>query len=171
MIDRDYARLMGHYNRWRNQETVRQADRLSHAERWEDRGAFFGSIARTLNHILWDDRRWLAHFAQDRAALAAIGGDTAAHPVDWAEFKSERAATDAALLVWIDGLTAADLHGDVNWHVGQPTRPRWVCLVHLFNHQTHHRGQVHAMLTAAGVETGPTDLVVLPTFMTGAEAQ
>jgi uncharacterized damage-inducible protein DinB len=48
------------------------------------------------------------------------------------------------------------------------THPRWVQVAQMFNHQTHHRGQVHAMLTAAGLDVGPTDLPILPILNQGA---
>ena len=63
---------------------------------------------------------------------------------------------------WADAVTGADLAGQMVWYsaaVGQEmSRPQALCAMHMFNHQTHHRGQVHAMLTAAGAMPGPTDL-------------
>ncbi|MEZ5861079.1 MAG: DinB family protein [Geminicoccaceae bacterium] len=70
------------------------------------------------------------------------------------------------LLEWARGLDPGWLAGELSWHSGaigrEVTRPRALLVAHLFNHQTHHRGQVHAMLTAAGAKTGPTDLPFMP---------
>lgn len=165
MITPEFARTMARYNRWQNGSLVRAADTLSDAERWQDRGAFFGSIAQTLNHILWDDRIWLARLRGDRASEAAIG---ARHPYtdapkDWAVFTSERAKLDEDIIRWATALTEADLAGATSWmRGGEEVETGFAFnLAHMINHQTHHRGQVHAMLTAAGAQPEPTDLQML----------
>lgn len=165
MITTDYAATMARYNRWQNRSLVAAASSLSDAARWQDRGAFFRSIAETLNHILWDDRVWLARLRGAQAEAAEIG---ARHPYteapeDWAEFTAARAALDDEILHWAEGLTPEDLAGVTSWQRGpeQVETPFAFNVVHLFNHQAHHRGQVHAMLTAAGATPEPTDLQML----------
>ncbi|MEM1388665.1 MAG: DinB family protein [Pseudomonadota bacterium] len=162
MITPEYGRVMMRYNRWQNRSLMAAADSLSDAARWQDRGAFFGSIAATLNHILWDDQVWLARLIGDDARAAEID---ARHPYtdaprDWATFKRERAAFDDRLVAWADGLSATDMARPVRWlRVGCTVETRFgFNLVHLINHQTHHRGQVHSMLTAAGATPEATDL-------------
>ena len=85
--------------------------------------------------------------------------------VDWGELKVQRAAVDQAILQWADGLDSAWLETDLTWFSGaakrEVTKPAGFLVVHFFNHQTHHRGQVHAMLTAAGVKPEDTDLFFL----------
>lgn len=86
-------------------------------------------------------------------------------PRDWSVFKDQRAEIDDALIAWLGSLGDPDLDGAMTWFPGGEgagvTRSKGLCLTHLFNHQTHHRGQIHAMLTAAGSLPGPTDLPVL----------
>lgn len=166
MIAPDFARVMARYNCWQNRSLVAAADTLTDAERWRDRGAVFRSIAETLNHLLWDDRIWLARLRGDGAMAAEIG---ARHPYtdaprDWADYMRDRAALDAEIVAWADRLTETDLARAVPWQRGAEAMETGFGfnLVHLVNHQTHHRGQVHAMLTAAGARPDATDLQGLP---------
>lgn len=167
MISTDCAQTLARYDRWQNQSLVAAADMLTDDQRWEDRGAFFGSIAATLNHILWDHRVWLARQQGDVATASTVG---ARHPYtdaprDWAAYKQARLTLDDDIKTWCAGLTSADLARDVDWMRGDtPVQTAfWFNLLHMFNHATHHRGQVHAMLTSAGIDPGSTDLPMLPT--------
>jgi uncharacterized damage-inducible protein DinB len=86
---------------------------------------------------------------------------------EWQSLVAARATMDERLIEWAEGLTDADLVGDLKWYSGavgmEVARPRTLIIAHLFNHQTHHRGQVHAMLTAAGAKpTQDTDIVFMP---------
>ena len=166
MIDPDFARTMARYDRWQNGSLMAAVDLLSDAERWQDRGAFFCSIAQTLNHILWDQHVWLARLRGDAAKAAELG---ARHPYtetprDWGSYKEARMALDAEIRDWCDTLTVADLGRTVRWLRGGTAMETAFSfnLFHMFNHATHHRGQVHAMLTAAGIEPGSTDLPMMP---------
>ena len=84
---------------------------------------------------------------------------------DWGELKLQRAAADDTILDWADNLDAAWLAGDLTWDSAaakrEVTKPAAVLVTHFFNHQTHHRGQIHAMLTAAGAVPDDTDLFYL----------
>ncbi|MEP2139227.1 MAG: DinB family protein, partial [Erythrobacter sp.] len=122
----------------------------------------------TLNHILWDDRIWLARLQGDDKTAAEIG---ARHPYtdtprDWSEFKKQRSDLDDALVAWADGLTEKDFAASTSWIKGsEPVETNFgFNFVHMINHQTHHRGQVHALLTKAGARPEPTDLQMLETF-------
>lgn len=165
MIRLDYIHTMARYNAWQNRSVLDAADGLDDAARNLDRGAFFGSIRGTLSHLLWGDQTWMHRFSgSPEPAVSAI----AASPdmvVDWGELKVQRAAVDQAILQWADDLDAAWLETDLTWFSGaakrQVTKPAGFLAVHFFNHQTHHRGQVHAMLTAAGVRPEDTDLFFL----------
>ncbi|WP_299707548.1 DinB family protein [uncultured Tateyamaria sp.] len=160
----EHLRLMARYNAWQNGSLVAAADRLSDAERWQDRGAFFGSIAATFNHVLWDDALWLARFAEDVRPELSVPVSLEA-PRDWGAFKTLRTERDAEILAWAEGLASSDLEGVIAWYPGgentRVEKPAAVCFAHLFNHQTHHRGQIHGMLTAAGARPEPTDLPML----------
>lgn len=165
MIGPDYVRLMARYNAWQNDNLITAADTLDEAARQTDRGAFFGSIFATFNHILWADRAWLSRFGDAPAPLQA-GPDSIRETPDWATFKSERAEQDARIAAWAGAVKQAELDGDLTWYSGmlgrEFSRPLALCVIHFFNHQTHHRGQIHAILTAAGARPGDTDLILIP---------
>ncbi len=166
MITPAYARTMAAYNAEMNRRLYAAAGRLDDAARKAERGAFFGSIHKTLCHLLWGDRMWMSRFADwDRPPVGIAGG--VALFDDFAAMAAARVADDARLEAWAAGLTDEWLAGDLTWFSGalgrELTRPRAILVAHMFNHQTHHRGQVHAMLTAAGERTGDTDLpFILP---------
>jgi uncharacterized damage-inducible protein DinB len=159
-----YARLMAEYNVWMNERVYAGAASLSDESRKRDRGAFFRSIHATLDHILWIDRVWMTRFAgrpyPSRPAGVVVGYD------DFDELRTQRAAMDRDILAWSVAVTPAELDEPMTWTAATygftQTHPRWVQVAQMFNHQTHHRGQVHAMLTAAGVDVGATDLPVIP---------
>ncbi|HVG51719.1 MAG TPA: DinB family protein [Xanthobacteraceae bacterium] len=165
MIDAAYVQRMARYNRWQNVNLYTVADRLSDAERRQDRGAFFGSIHATLNHLLWADRTWMARFAAWPKPDGGIPQSVSLFP-DWGNLKQERTESDARLVAWSDDVDPAWITGDMTWFSGaisrEVTKPRWELVTHFFNHQTHHRGQVHAMLTQAGGKPHDTDLFVMP---------
>lgn len=166
MISPDYVRLMAAYTQWQNHSLYGAADTLSDAARREQRGAFFGSIHATLNHLLWGDQIWL-HRLADMPAPPAVGiaGSTSIHE-DWSSLREAREQTDLCILDWAARVTAAELSGHLAWYSNsrQETveQPRWALVIQLFNHGTHHRGQVHAMLTAAGAKPEDTDIPYLP---------
>jgi uncharacterized damage-inducible protein DinB len=166
MITPAWVRLMADYNAEMNRRLYAAAARLDEAERLRDRGAFFGSIHTTLAHLIWGDTTWMARLAGwPKPGPRPERGDAPAETFD--ALAARRADLDAGLIAWAAGLDAAALEGDLTWFSGatqrEITRPRWLLVTHVFNHQTHHRGQAHAMLTAAGERTGDTDLpFILP---------
>lgn len=160
---------MARYNLWQNRSLVTAADALDDAARRADRGAWFGSIAATFSHLLWADLTWMSRLEGGPPP----GGGIAASPAlfaDWADFRARRSATDLRILDWAVALEPQDLAGDLVWHSAvlgrEARRPRALCIAHMFNHQTHHRGQIHAMLTAAGARPGDTDLFLMPDDVT-----
>nr|WP_323779496.1 DinB family protein [Amylibacter sp.] len=157
----DWLRMMARYNSWQNGWMIPAADGLSDAARRLDRGAFFGSIAGTLSHVLWADQMWMGRFDGGPSPKGS-GATSAALFSDWAEYQAERRTMDARIEAWANGMDAAQCAGDITWYSGlmkaDVVRPKEMVFTHFFNHQTHHRGQVHAMLTAAGVSTTDTDL-------------
>jgi uncharacterized damage-inducible protein DinB len=163
MFDGTYARLMAEYNRWMNEKLYAGCARLTDDERKRDRGAFFKSIHGTLNHLVWGDRAWLPRFNGKTYVTGPAGTDLYD---DFGALTAARVEMDGEILDWARSVTAAELAEPMTWtsrmYGFTQTHPRWVQVVQMFNHQTHHRGQVHAMLTAAGVDIGPTDVPVLP---------
>ena len=165
MITPEYIRKMARYNQWQNRNLYDAADRLNEAARRKDRGAFFGSIHNTLSHILWGDTLWMSRFDGWEPPDAPIG-DSGGSITDWQELKQERIAADMRFIDWGERVQLEALQGDLAWYSGALKRnmvkPRALCVMQIFNHQTHHRGQVHAMLTAAGAKPHDTDLPFLP---------
>jgi uncharacterized damage-inducible protein DinB len=165
MITPDFARRMARYNRWQNDSLYRAADGLTEAQRLEDRGAFFRSIHGTLSHIYWADTIWLGRFTGGELPKRTIA-ETTTFDGGWAALKPARCVLDQRIAEWAGALTEADLAGDLHWYSGALARnfsaPRWLLVAHMFNHQTHHRGQVHALLTSFGARPDDTDLPFMP---------
>jgi uncharacterized damage-inducible protein DinB len=165
VITGDYLLTMARYNRWQNGVLYAAADTLSDADRKADRGAFWKSIHGTLSHLYWADRIWLSRFnvvEPPNVQLKTSPEFIAA----WSELKDARSTLDDAVVRWADAFEAGVVQGELTWFSGaigrEVTMPLGVVIVHIFNHQTHHRGQAHAMITAAGAKTADTDLFVMP---------
>lgn len=160
----EWMRMMAQYNAWQNGWMVPAAGTLSEEARWQDRRAFFRSIHGTLSNILWAETMWTSRLAGGAAPDAPIERTTKNYP-DLDDFVVARAAMDDTILRWAEGLSASDLEGTVSfWSEtkgAELTQPKMQTYTHFFNHQTHHRGQVHAMLTAAGMSTLDTDLLFM----------
>lgn len=165
MIDVAYVQRMARYNRWQNANLYGAADTLSDQQRRRECGAFFGSIHKTLSHLMWGDRMWMSRFAGTPKPEGGIPQSVFLYP-DWEALKRERAAFDEVITDWADRLDPAWLQGDLTWVSGaarrELTRPATLLVAHFFNHQTHHRGQVHCMLTQAGAKPSDTDLMLMP---------
>ena len=163
MVDRDYCLLMGRYNRWMNERLYALLAEFDDAASKEDRGAFFGSMHGTLNHILWGDRMWLGRFTDAPCDCPAFG---AAMYGDFAQLAREREATDRAILEWAGSVTPAWLDGALVYTSKVDGRrrelSRTVAVIHLFNHATHHRGQLTTLIRQTGRDPGVTDLPWLP---------
>ena len=166
MITPSYCALMARYNAWQNRQLVTALDPVPAAEVVADRGSFFGSILGTLNHILWADQIWMSRF-DDR--FEKPGGGIPESPTlcpDYPTWRDARASMDARMAEWAAGLGHDELAGDVAWYSGAAERdvvkPRAFCISHMFNHQTHHRGQVHTMMTSAGLTGNTSDLFLIP---------
>ncbi len=165
MIDSAYVQRMARYNRWQNKNLYGVADRLPTQERQRERGAFFGSIHKTLSHLLWADHIWMSRFTDLPKPQAGIPESVSLYP-DWENLKSERVSFDQTMIDWAETIDASWLAAEQTFYSSATkrewTRPRWVLVTHMFNHQTHHRGQVHCMLTQAGAKPSDTDLTVMP---------
>jgi uncharacterized damage-inducible protein DinB len=155
---------MSRYNTWQNTSLVTAANGLTNEDRWKDRGAFFQSIAATLNHLYWADALILERLKGNERPEKTIKHSLTS-PSDWPEFKALRLQRNEEIERWSARLRDADLDGMLVWYPGDGftriEKPKALCVMQLFNHQTHHRGQVHTMLTAAGAKPEPTDLQML----------
>lgn len=164
MIGTAYVQMMARYNAWQNAWLIDAVGSLSAHDLRADRGAFFGSVFGTLNHLLWGDQLWMSRFDGGPGPTTGIphSGQTEKTLPTW---KAARIRTDGRITNWANTVRPAALRGDLKWYSGSMgrdvTQPTAMCITHFFNHQTHHRGQIHAMLTAAGVKTSDTDLVFM----------
>ncbi|MCX7371762.1 MAG: DinB family protein [Alphaproteobacteria bacterium] len=166
MITPDYARVMAAYNAEMNRRIYAAADTLDDSARRADHGAFFGSLHRTLSHLLWGDAIWMSRF--DGWEKPQIGNPASADwEPDWAQLKARRTDQDARIIDWAARVSPDWLAAPHTWFSGgagrELTRPAWLLVTHLFNHQTHHRGQAHALCTRLGAKVADTDLpFILP---------
>jgi uncharacterized damage-inducible protein DinB len=170
MITPAYVRTMAAYNAEMNRRLYGAADRLGETARRLDRGAFWHSIHGTLVHILWGDCQWMSRFDNwERPATPIKESDR--FIADWAELRAARDKADADIARWADRVDENWLDRDMTWFSGAAGRevsaPHRLLVTHFFNHQTHHRGQAHALVTAAGEETGDTDLFLVVPQMIG----
>ncbi len=164
MITPAYVRTMAAYNAEMNRRLYGAADRLSDARRRDGKGAFWSSIHGTLVHILWGDFQWMSRFdGWEKPATPIKESD---HFIDgWDELKAARDRADADITRWAATVDDAWLDIDLTWFSGAANReisaPKRLLVTHFFNHQTHHRGQAHSLITAAGEKTGDTDLFLV----------
>jgi uncharacterized damage-inducible protein DinB len=148
-------------NAWCNERVYEVAALLPDAGYRADRGAFFKSVHGTLNHLLVADRIWMKRFTGKGEApnrLDAILFET------FDELRAARQAEDERIVAYMSSLSEADLAGSIRYRtivnpveIEQPLMP---ALVHFFNHQTHHRGQVHCLLTGFGLDAPSLDLIL-----------
>ncbi|MEI7804346.1 MAG: DinB family protein [Hyphomicrobiales bacterium] len=149
------------YNRWANARLYDAASKLPDADYRADRGAYFKSMHGTLNHMLVADRIWMKRFTGT--------GETTGHLdailfQDFVQLLAARTAEDDRITRYIDSLTDVDLAGHIRYRtITKPTdieQELSPALDHFFNHQTHHRGQAHGLLTALTGDAPSFDLII-----------
>jgi uncharacterized damage-inducible protein DinB len=158
-----YFELMAQYNRWMNRKLYAVCAGIPDSERKKDLGGFFKSIHGTLNHLLYADKAWMGRFVGEPFQAAVIGQDLYA---DFTELREERERMDQAIIDWAARLDKDWLERPFRYtsSVDGKTRvlPGWVLVTHMFNHQTHHRGQTTTLIKQLGHEPGITDIPWLP---------
>ena len=169
----DQICLMAKYNEWMNAKLYQAALTLPGAELSADRGAFFGSILGTLNHLVAGDTIWLKRFVTHPAnytALDLIRNLPAPTGLDQQLFtdilnlEKHRKLLDQCITEWAQTVTENELDHVLQYVNSQGVagaRNFYGLVLHFFNHQTHHRGQVTTLLSQAGVDVGVTDLLAL----------
>lgn len=167
----DHYRAFADYNARFNRVLYDLAGKLPADVRSKDLGAFFRSIEATLGHILLADRLWLGRFRNSGHAFPAleeaeliyeIQGLDAPVAGSFDELAAARIDTDQVIIAWIEDLDAAILAGELRYTTttGEPrVIPMWIGVSQMFNHQTHHRGQVTTLLKQVGVDPGVTDFL------------
>jgi uncharacterized damage-inducible protein DinB len=164
----ELCRAFARYNRWMNEKIYTAAARLSDVEQKRDRGAFFGSIHNVMNHILVGDRIWLGRLTGHVPEPGSIGPDGIKQldhqlAANFEDLWRERNTTDTAIDALVTTLTSDSLAGSLTLVRKGESReiPRWWAVTQLFNHQTHHRGQITTLLFQAGQDPGGTDLFAM----------
>jgi uncharacterized damage-inducible protein DinB len=167
-------KTLAHYNTWMNRSIYDTSAALSDEERKRDLHALFGSIHRTLNHLLLTDRVQLGRFIgaertrsfdASRCAIDIRSLDQELY-ADFATLRREREKTDAMIEAWTTTeitpeFLARDMIYDAMSAPGRFSVPMWIAVTHFFNHQTHHRGQITTLLSQLGRDPGVTDLMAL----------
>ncbi len=168
-------KAMAQYNTWMNRCLYDTCGALSDEERKRDLHAFFGSIHRTLNHVLLTDRVQMGRFV---GADRTRSFDDSGRPIeilsldqelyaDFARLRREREKTDAMIEAWTTTneitpeFLAREMVYDAMSAAGRYRVPTWIAVTHFFNHQTHHRGQITTLLNQLGRNPGVTDLMAL----------
>lgn len=152
--------LMARFNAWANERLYDTVSGLPEAVYKEDRKAFFGSVHNTLNHLLLVDRLWTRRIEGRDHGIVSL--DQSLYD-DFESLRAARREEDAHLIALVEGLNEAQLQSPVSYRriIGeglQQTRADHI-LITLFNHQTHHRGQVHCLLTQSGIMPPPLDVI------------
>ncbi len=168
MTSPEWLAALARYNHWMNDKLYALAATLPDEARKRAAGAYFKSIHGTLNHLLLADRVWLARFQGDVLPPGDIGPggirslDQELYQ-DFDALRRERVLTDGALSDWISAVTPDQLAAPLVYvrHGQKIESPLWWSVAHLFNHQTHHRGQITTLLTQQGHDIGSTDLFAM----------
>ena len=156
---------MALYNQWMNEKLYSVCSDIPDEDRKKDMGAFFKSIHGTLNHILYGDKAWMGRFTGNSFHISKIGQDLYN---EFDKLKEERFITDRYIFDWSYSLSKSWLESPFEFKSNVDgkarTRPAWVLVTHMFNHQTHHRGQVTTLIKQLGYEPGITDIPWLPDY-------
>ena len=165
MITAAHGQLMAQYNEWMNSRLYALCATLPAIELRKDRGAFFKSIYATLNHIAYGDLAFLSRFTGSPSVVPEPGVDLFGA---FDLLRAQRAALDQRILAWSESLSSAWLAEPLTYtsKIDGKTRTiaKWVLVSHMFNHQTHHRGQVTTLLSQMGLDIGSTDIPFMPLF-------
>ena len=160
-------RIFAHYNAWANEHLYAACETLSETDYLKTRDSFFGSIHMTLNHILVADRVWIARFTDKQSGISALNQEL------YAEFNGlhvARQAEDALIINYIESLDESSLIGWLEYTnmAGEEQADEIsILLAHFFNHQTHHRGQTHGLLSQTDVIPPSIDLIYFLREMNG----
>jgi len=160
MMTPSYFQTLARYNQWANERLYAACAELTDADYRAPRQAFFGSIHGTLNHLLVADRIWMGRLDGPESGLKQLNEILYE---DFAELRAARVAEDRRILHFVDGLSQEALAGVLVFKTttGASMETPWVwTLAHLFNHQTHHRGQAHGLLSQTAVAPPPLDLLL-----------
>ena len=151
--------LLANYNRWANRALFEACERLGDTGVSAPRPAFFGSILGTLNHLLVGDRTWLARLRNDPPPGYSLDQTLCG---TLADLDRARRAEDERIVAYVDSLDAAGFDATIKYrNTSGAAFENTVSdtLTHMFNHETHHRGQVHDMLSQTDTPSPELDLI------------
>jgi uncharacterized damage-inducible protein DinB len=166
MITKEYISAFAQYNAWQNGNILAAAGALTDEQRKMPLGAYFGSIMGTLSHLLWGDTTWLNRLTNTPYTIEPLSKSSTAF-AEWDTYKETRINMDQRLLRWSLEIDELWLNGQLHYKTStgaDNALPTWLVITHLFNHQTHHRGQVHCMLTQLGITPPDTDILCTDQF-------
>ncbi|MEM6661333.1 MAG: DinB family protein [Pseudomonadota bacterium] len=153
--------MMAAYNAWANARLYDAAASLSDDDYRRDVGAFFKSMHGTLNHLFSTDVIWMSRFRGKPNPPWTL--DHTPHD-DLGELRARRKALDHEIQGWVMSLAETEMASEISYTTitgpAQVSQPLAEALAHFFNHQTHHRGQCHGILTHVGAEAPPLDLLL-----------
>lgn len=162
MSEVNHYTLMAEYNEWMNRRLYELCAQIPDEIRKQDLGAFFKSIHATLNHLLFGDLVWMGRFTGNPCSFK-IGEEIYR---DFSELRSAREEKDKEIIEWVKTLDETWLLSPLHWTSISDGKkrvvPHWKVLSHMFNHQTHHRGQLTTLLSQQGYEPGVTDIPFMP---------
>jgi uncharacterized damage-inducible protein DinB len=168
----DHYRRYARYNAWINQSLLEASLSVSVEAQNQDQNVFFHSLTGSWNHIMVGDLLWLNRLAK----IFPILDDqmdkwpkpTQLNQILYSNLGAlakPRQQLDELIIQWCDFLRESDCEDRLQYHNSREelqVRPLPDVLQHLFNHQTHHRGQITALLSQLGVDYGPTDFIAMP---------
>lgn len=166
-------RFQAKYNAFMNRKLYARTAELSDTERRAERAIQWRSLHGALNYMLLVDKAWMMRFTGDEQRYAFRNDqreqvkirslDQELH-ADFDVLRRERERLDELIELWALGVNADTLIRELRWfslsRKREYTQPLWSTIVHFFNHQTHHRGQIIAVLTQLGKDIGMSDLGV-----------
>ena len=163
MFPTNYYELMAEYNKWMDGKLYDVCEDITDAKRKRDIGAFFKSIHGTQNHIYYGYLAWIERMRDNKFTPRKIGVDLFD---DFNELKAVQEKMDTEIIEWAGTLTPQYLNEKYDYTSNvsgfKRTLSRWVLVTHMFNHQTHHRGQLTTLIMQLGIDPGITDIPWLP---------
>lgn len=163
MINPKYCQMMARYNAWMNDKIYSVCFELSDKQRKHNCQLFFDSIHGTLNHLLYGDKAWLSRFIDNPDGIPSLNRELHS---DFEKLRSSRKALDAEIISWASTVTEEWLSKPFTFTSKvdgkERNRPCGLLVTHMFNHGTHHRGQITTALSQLGIDYGTTDLPFMP---------
>ncbi|ADZ89572.1 DinB family protein [Marinomonas mediterranea] len=162
MISQEYCQRLSRYNALINEQLFAACAQLPDKERKADCQLYFKSIHSTLNHILYGDIAWISRFIGDDSKIPELGRELYG---DYDALRDARFRWDREIKKWSDQIDEAWLAGEFSFISKvdnlKRSKPAWLLVTHMFNHSTHHRGQITSILSQRGIDYGTMDIHLL----------